>query len=632
MASANDHSTIQHPGRVGTSVPRDPVRRVSQLAALVAGGLTMGWLVLMWLWDAPEIYQAHGLSRSHQLFEHRCEVCHEAYAGPGERLLDPLTLGSHTSAPDARCLACHAGPGHFFVGGSHLTWAEKSRSAQLLAPNDRQCSQCHREHAGEDDLRRLASNSCRDCHSDLQRVTALTSDGALPAFQNRGAHSLSDFADHPQFALMQQLQQDAIEPLLPLSHGASQLVTRMLRPGESRPRWQDRSRLRFNHRTHLRPADARGLADATGQFHDLSQDCHACHEPDAEKRYMQPVSYEKHCRSCHPLVFDPELVLDPQGRIVTRTLDGPTSAYLPAVVPHRSPAEVRAFLVNTYLGSLAAAGDVASAPLPSPTAKLPRPGRLPEPAMAEHQLSPIPDAVSLRLTAAESFVRFHPANPSPTEVNIEADIDADMPAATQRDALQALSQSRRWLTSAGGCGFCHELTDRVPEPAADAGQGVMLAPPAWGIVPTQIPERWFPHAKFHHDAHRLMNCVECHSAPLTPTLQATQPTGLDPSTANSEAGERLRVAVFDSTSTGDVLMPNLELCQSCHTPQAKLATGRKAARDNCTECHDYHQRQFEPQQPRPLGTNPAMFGHALPEVRGMGEIKAGTAAASGGSR
>jgi hypothetical protein len=628
MASANDHSTIQHPGRVGTPVQRDPVRRASLLAALAAGGLTMGWLVLMWFRDAPEIYQAHGLSRSHQLFEHRCEVCHEAYAGPVERLLDPRTLGSHTSAPDARCLACHAGPGHFFVGGPHLTWAEKSQSAQLLAPNDRQCSQCHREHAGEDDLRRLASNSCRDCHSDLQRVAALTSGGALPSFQNRGTQPLSEFADHPQFALMQQLQQDSIEPMLPPSHGASQLLARLLRPGESEPRWQDRSRLRFNHRAHLRPADARGLADATGQFHDLSQNCQACHEPDSEKRYMQPVSYEKHCRSCHPLVFDPELVLDPQGRIVTRTPEGPTSAYPPAVVPHRSPAEVRAFLVNTYLGSLAAADDTASAPLPSPTETLPRPGRTPEPATAEQLLSPISDAVSHRLAAAESFVRFHPADQRPSEANSEA----DMPAATQRDVLQALSQSRRWLTGAGGCGFCHELTDRGSESAADAEQGVISTPPAWDIVPTQIPERWFPHAKFHHDAHRLMNCVECHSAPLTPTLQTTQATGLDPSTVNSDAGDRLRVAVFDSTSTGDVLMPSLELCQSCHTPQAQLSAGRKAARDNCTECHDYHQRQFETQQPHPLAINPGVFGYASPEVRGIGEAEAGTAAASGGSR
>ena len=160
----------------------------------------------------------------------------------------------------------------------------------------------------------------------------------------------------------------------------------------------------------------------------------------------------------------------------------------------------------------------------------------------------------------------------------------------------------------------------------------MLAPPAWDIVPTQIPDRWFPHAKFHHDAHRLMKCVDCHSAPITPALQATQTTGLDQSTENSAAGDRARVAVFDSTSTGDVLMPGLELCQSCHTPQAQLSAGRKAARDNCTECHDYHQRQFEPLQPNPLVTNPGMFKHALPEVRSTGMVEPGTAAASGGSR
>jgi hypothetical protein len=63
--------------------------------------------------------------------------------------------------------------------------------------------------------------------------------------------------------------------------------------------------------------------------------------------------------------------------------------------------------------------------------------------------------------------------------------------------------------------------------------------------------RWFPHSRFKHDSHRLLNCTACHAdAP-------------------------------NSRLTSDVLLPTIESCRECHKP-----TG--GARTDCAECHTYH--------------------------------------------
>ena len=67
----------------------------------------------------------------------------------------------------------------------------------------------------------------------------------------------------------------------------------------------------------------------------------------------------------------------------------------------------------------------------------------------------------------------------------------------------------------------------------------------------QLRDRWFPHARFDHHAHRMMKCADCHDA------------------------ER-------STQSSDVLIPTIDKCKKCHN-----ATAGKA-RSDCVECHGYH--------------------------------------------
>jgi predicted CXXCH cytochrome family protein len=79
------------------------------------------------------------------------------------------------------------------------------------------------------------------------------------------------------------------------------------------------------------------------------------------------------------------------------------------------------------------------------------------------------------------------------------------------------------------------------------------------ILPTNVPEVWFPHAKFSHQPHRMVKCADCH-------------------------GE-----VEKSSHHTDVLLPPVKNCQHCHAP-GKLIGNEPAGgvRYECTTCHLYH--------------------------------------------
>ena len=79
------------------------------------------------------------------------------------------------------------------------------------------------------------------------------------------------------------------------------------------------------------------------------------------------------------------------------------------------------------------------------------------------------------------------------------------------------------------------------------------------IVPTQIPGRWFEHASFDHDRHRVSACKDCHA---TATI---------------------------STQASDVILPGIETCRHCHAPlggRTDPVPGGVA--HDCTTCHTYH--------------------------------------------
>lgn len=123
----------------------------------------------------------------------------------------------------------------------------------------------------------------------------------------------------------------------------------------------------------------------------------------------------------------------------------------------------------------------------------------------------------------------------------------------------------------GGCRYCHTVVAAKDDKTN------------WAIVPPEIPDRWYPHSRFRHSSHRMLDCNSCHRD-------------------FSQSAEGTHVA--KSEKTADVLMPPIGICLNCHTSQpvagnflssAKSFTG---ARTNCVECHTYHKRDGSSQ----LGT------------------------------
>lgn len=183
------------------------------------------------------------VSTAHSLFGKQCNLCHEPFAGPSEKL----------------CLGCHPGPPH--------------NAAQSFTPP---CVACHVEHRGQAQLARVDNGQCATCHQDVK-----TKEG-VPLTIER---SVTDFARrHPEFAFA-------------LRNSATPERVRL---DQADARQSDRSKIVFPHATHLRPK----LKSPKGEVQLV---CRNCHTPAANGLQMEPVTYLARCQECHrsDLAFDP---------------------------------------------------------------------------------------------------------------------------------------------------------------------------------------------------------------------------------------------------------------------------------------------------------------------------------------
>src|SRR5690606_16181260 len=109
--------------------------------------------------------------------------------------------------------------------------------------------------------------------------------------------------------------------------------------------------------------------------------------------------------------------------------------------------------------------------------------------------------------------------------------------------------------------YCHDVDK--------SDQGV-----AERVIPAMLPDRWFTHSVFQHDAHRMLQCESCHAG------------------------------VKESKLTSDVLLPGVDNCRKCHGPDS-LASGR--ASDACVECHLYHNHKLDRDFNGPFPLDPSQW-------------------------
>ena len=134
--------------------------------------------------------------------------------------------------------------------------------------------------------------------------------------------------------------------------------------------------------------------------------------------------------------------------------------------------------------------------------------------------------------------------------------EADAPSVVRRRPGEPLSVKQKetatnWAESKtqeilngrfgkGLCEECHSINDQLDSPT-------------WVVQPVYVTGLWFPKAKFTHEPHTPIDCGLCHAAQ-------------------------------SSLDASDVLMPSIEICQSCHGGE----TAQNRVPTTCIKCHDFH--------------------------------------------
>jgi hypothetical protein len=157
--------------------------------------------------------------------------------------------------------------------------------------------------------------------------------------------------------------------------------------------------------------------------------------------------------------------------------------------------------------------------------------------------------------------------PHATPEIVEAYLKAVYAEPTGQTAIPAPRVARDAETRlfANVCGECHHVNPtNLPLPV---------------IEKSDIPDRWFQHARFSHRSHRVIECNGCHTRAAR------------------------------SRKTEDVLIPGMEICQGCHRKDdAGSLWQRIAAPTECITCHSYHDRGVNPDWDGPLSVHQFLEG------------------------
>ena len=203
-----------------------------------------------------------------------CGACHVAgSAGPHEMV--KVALRAEPGIWDLQKLAL-AKPAQPTAIDQSCQHCHVGRALHQLTAPSITCSLCHPEHQGKV-MAATTDANCDFCHADPKVMSVSQTTPVI--------HHFAD--DHPQFRFITEKRRDP-------------------------------DTLKFNHALHLTGTTIPKLPG--GQ----SLSCAFCHQQEPGGEVMKPVAFEKNCRDCHSLQFDPQT---PELRL-----------------PHGSEAFVSAFL------------------------------------------------------------------------------------------------------------------------------------------------------------------------------------------------------------------------------------------------------------------------------------------------
>ncbi len=505
----------------------NPLKRTAWYLGLAGSALAFCWLAWSAASGHTQIYQAGPVSSVHSGFEHQCSECHVEWS-----VLNKLLSFSDRLETRSTCLRCHEAVPHAAKDQSVLARGTPGLKEYTSATRDF-CGSCHSEHSGQQDLLDVADEFCVSCHQSINSFTS----------------------GHPEFAVQRLLRSaagDDSDALLRLGigteHGVLQRLKWLMSEGGAGA-WEGRGGVRFNHDLHLR---VNGIMGPNGELRELSQNCDACHEEDADSGLMQPINYERHCAECHQLVFDAEriewagenrerseVLRIESSRLINESggddlsvemLQTHPEQFRPLVVPHEEMQIVRGFLTDFY------------------RLQVQRRAMVLDSAAGDNSGIDVPDLLR-----------------SPDEEAIRRAVDLSQQRLSSAPYFSLEPPQFRFLTAdtRTGCFYCHESA------TSDGPEGRQLV-----RVATEIPDRWFQHARFSHHPHSQSSGLKC---------RVCHQLGADESGGPALLGNR----------TGDVLMPGIDVCQACHADEPdvmQLSSAVRAVkgRARCVECHDYH--------------------------------------------
>jgi hypothetical protein len=376
------------------------------------------------------------LARPHATWEANCKACHIPFTPVNGSRWSP-SPHSGSGAGDARCQTCHAGPEH--------------HASQQDIPS---CAECHRDHRGLDaSLLEMGDSVCTSCHKDLARHRKPDSEPM------QTAASVTRFsanqAEHPGFTPPPGVP-DPDSGRIKFSHARHMAHGLTMEPGG----------VPFTF-AYLRSPEVRARYGWTGgrDKEPIQLRCDSCHRLDQADAgtdstgprpagdSMRPVTYENHCRACHPLAFDPK---DPDR-----------------MIPHGL-----------------------------------RPPQVVDQLKQFYTTQAIQDDPNL-------LHRFVPLRPMPGRP-VSAEVAQAGKAASERTlaALKRLFGSaveensriaQGFPLCRGGCVECHELTSSS-RPLVDLDAASSL-----DIKPVVVRSLWYESAVFNHATHRALECASCHA-------------------------------------------------------------------------------------------------------------------------
>jgi hypothetical protein len=358
---------------------------ISLVLMLLTGGL---FFVLPLLGVGKTLWNSGPISNNHAMIASECGFCH---ATP------------FVQVKDAQCLACHSMKDH--------APAFKEISAH---PNlEVRCASCHMEHNGDDHLTAHDAKTCTSCHADIKQ-----------SFSDALSPDVMSFDKHPEFSV--EVQSATV--------GGASTKVRL----SDVPALKDNSFLKLNHEIHLRE-----LKSAKGK---VRLGCRDCHTLANDFKTIEPITFERHCQSCHGLEFDDRL---PEKN-----------------VPHGEADLVYKFLYAEY-------------------AKL----------ALQQQRDP-------EVTKKFDF-RMIPGGPSPTQVTRERSAEDFSRAFVEREARSAENQ----LFTKTACYLCHRVLPKELSPEVASAQQRSLFEVIKPRVPSRwMPASIFSHGA--HEEMSCEECHE----------------------------------------------------------------------------------------------------------------------------